>query len=479
MTEGQIEVDEQNANNLSEVDASPAKRFFVEMLTRDIELPDAILDLLDNCVDGAMRSPRKDGATDEKPFLGYFADIYFSPDEFRIKDNCGGIPHDLAKKYALRLGRPDPERDAHIATVGVYGIGMKRAIFKLGTESIIYSNHAEGAFLIPISSDWLDDDKNWKLTMQNAQSQDDFGTEITVKSLRDSVKTFFDPAADDFQTRFVTTLVKHYSYIIEKGFKVRVNEVDIVPKIPKFLFDISALTSQNGILPYIYETSIEGVDIKLIMGMYAKLPTEQEVEDGVEGKRNKNEAGWTVICNDRIVLENDKTHLTGWGEARVPHYHSQFISIAGVVSFQSNDARKLPVKTTKRGIDLDSSIYAMVKEQMREALKIFTSFTNKWKSDTPERIAIQANAEAIDIRNIAEIIPKNSWKSVLKGAKGIRFVPELPEGNTKRTSSRIVFIRPKTEIDEVRTFLGLDDDSDPSQVGSTAFESILNNARKK
>ena len=36
--------------------ASPAKRFFVEMLTRDIELADAILDLLDNCVDGALRS---------------------------------------------------------------------------------------------------------------------------------------------------------------------------------------------------------------------------------------------------------------------------------------------------------------------------------------------------------------------------------------------------------------------------------------
>ena len=35
--------------------ASPAKRFFVEMLTRDIELADAILDLLDNCVDGALR----------------------------------------------------------------------------------------------------------------------------------------------------------------------------------------------------------------------------------------------------------------------------------------------------------------------------------------------------------------------------------------------------------------------------------------
>ena len=34
---------------------APTKEFFVGMLTRDIELSDAILDLLDNCLDGVVR----------------------------------------------------------------------------------------------------------------------------------------------------------------------------------------------------------------------------------------------------------------------------------------------------------------------------------------------------------------------------------------------------------------------------------------
>ena len=34
---------------------SPSKSFFVDMLTRDIELKDALLDLLDNCMDGVVR----------------------------------------------------------------------------------------------------------------------------------------------------------------------------------------------------------------------------------------------------------------------------------------------------------------------------------------------------------------------------------------------------------------------------------------
>lgn len=40
----------------SSANGSPTKEFFVEMLTRDIELNDAILDLLDNCLDGVVRS---------------------------------------------------------------------------------------------------------------------------------------------------------------------------------------------------------------------------------------------------------------------------------------------------------------------------------------------------------------------------------------------------------------------------------------
>jgi hypothetical protein len=39
----------------------PQKRFFVSMLTRDIDLDDAILDLIDNSVDGVMRQTKGAG----------------------------------------------------------------------------------------------------------------------------------------------------------------------------------------------------------------------------------------------------------------------------------------------------------------------------------------------------------------------------------------------------------------------------------
>ena len=65
----------------------PTKRFFVSMLTRDIDLSDAILDLIDNCVDGAMRTSRgKDDKFDA--FNGYEARLSISKDHFMLVDNC-------------------------------------------------------------------------------------------------------------------------------------------------------------------------------------------------------------------------------------------------------------------------------------------------------------------------------------------------------------------------------------------------------
>lgn len=470
MDEKQVEAD-----NI--INASPTKRFFVEMLTRDIELSDAILDLLDNCVDGAIRLGPKNASPIDKPYSGYFAKIKLSPSEFSIEDNCGGISHELAKKYALRLGRDDPNRDEDKPTVGVYGIGMKRAIFKLGSDANIHSHHPDGPFQIPITSDWMNKDI-WNLEMQPANPLNEFGTKITVKKLKPSISLLFDSTINDFISDFIELLKKHYSYIIEKGLRVEVNTTEIKPKIQKLLLVPDSVTKNAKIAPYFYELESDGVKVDLVIGLYEKLPSEGEVEDGVVGRRTKTDAGWTVICNDRIVIDNDKTHLTGWGESGVPNYHSQFVAIAGVVKFYSNDPKKLPVKTTKRGIDQDSALYSIVKNEMKEALRTFTTFTNRWKSDTEERREIHEKAEAIDIRKITAAIPEEKWKTVTKGGKGRRFVPDLPSNTNEITNARITFAKPLKEIEKLRLYFGEDKGIKPSEIGVLAFNEALKKAEE-
>src|SRR5882762_11878465 len=116
-------------DEIKSVSGHPAKNFFVNMLTRDIDLQDAILDLLDNCVDGAIRTRTREMASKDS-LDGYWARITLSERKFTIEDNCGGIPWSLAKNKAFCMGRPG-DTHAKAGTIGVVGIGMKRAIFKM------------------------------------------------------------------------------------------------------------------------------------------------------------------------------------------------------------------------------------------------------------------------------------------------------------------------------------------------------------
>lgn len=460
---------------MTKASGSPAKRFFVEMLTRDIDLADAILDLLDNCVDGALRA----GSTDEKtPYKGYRASIKLGPDQFQIHDNCGGIPRQLAEKYAFRFGRKDRDRDKELATVGVYGIGMKRAIFKLGTQCRIDSKHGDESFAVVIDQNWIDDDENWDFEMSDASAvQTSAGTTITVERLLPQVQIALSGGKNGFVDGFSQIVQRHYSYIIEKGFEIFVNGVPVAASTIQTLLDPTSLANGAGISPYLYQTEWNGVHVELAMGLYEQLPTEQEQEESEKGTRNKESAGWTIICNDRVVVSADKTRLTGWGEAGVPAYHSQFIALAGVVTFRSTDAINLPVTTTKRGIDQNSELFGEVKEVMRDALKHFTSFTNKWKSQTPERDEVQRQAESVDIRVAALRVPQDSWKEVRKGIRGKRFIPSLPEPQQENKTRRVQFVRPVEEIACVGDYLLDDSKARPAEVGIAAFEWALKKAQ--
>ncbi|GIJ94071.1 hypothetical protein CAPN002_12890 [Capnocytophaga stomatis] len=108
------------------IQGNPTKTFFINMITRDISIKDAILDLLDNSIDGASR-------INSESYEGLFIEITVNKNEFIVKDNCGGFSLDTAKKYAFRFGRPDDAPDAK-GSVGRFGIGMKRALFKIGKQ---------------------------------------------------------------------------------------------------------------------------------------------------------------------------------------------------------------------------------------------------------------------------------------------------------------------------------------------------------
>ena len=456
--------------NKPTVNATPVKSFFVEMLTRDIDLVDTILDLLDNCVDGILR--QRKNSSDETPYQGFKAEITFDGNEFSISDNCGGIPRDL-RDYAFRMGKDSKNRDPNVPMIGVYGIGMKRAIFKIGKWCSILTQNQNDCYEVEITPEWIADPDDWDLPLSelSASNKED-GTKIAIRELNEGIATRFGDEKEDF-TRELTKIVKtHYAFILDKGFEVEINGERVEAKPTKLIFD-------KTIKPYIYQTEVNDVKVFLSVGFTKPIPSQEDINDEQKEKRYSSEdAGWTIICNDRAVLYCDRTELTGWGEPGVPKYHTQFIAISGIVEFKSNDASKLPTTTTKRGIDASSPLYLKVKDRMKQGMKIFTNYTNKWKDNVQEsqRHIESGNSQTLDkIKKEVETLKMNPVRKF--GLKGKQFNPNLPLPKPNE-STRISYSKNLDEIQTVQRYLFEEKEVKPSVVGEKCFDLILEDAQQ-
>src|ERR1017187_7169666 len=278
------------------INGSPTKTFFVRTLTRDIELKDALLDLLDNCVDGLMRSVPRAQLAGAKPYAGHWAHITFDRDKFVIEDNCGGIDRHLARTSAFRMGRIEisaSKKERKLPTVGVYGIGMKRAIFKMGRSCTVTSRTKSDGFEVIIPSKWLTDETSWDLHLKPLQgNRSTAGTRIEIRDLHESIKSQFI-GMSGFADEFFGVVSQQFAIIMKKGFEVTINNKRVKPKPFRFIsVDLNAY--EEGVAPFLFKGSIDGVRIDLSVGFYKPVQDLAEIEEEEEESATftADESGW-------------------------------------------------------------------------------------------------------------------------------------------------------------------------------------------
>lgn len=455
----------------------PFKSFFVSMLTRDIDLEGAILDLIDNCVDGILRGEIDDT---EKPYIGRWANVEFDRDSFTITDNCGGIPRELAES-AFRIGRdPNIERESK-GSIGVYGIGMKRAIFKMGESCSVITKSQDDEYCVKISPGWMKDEQNWRIPIRNTDTGLNWdGTKISITHLHDGIRTTFDEIKDAFQAELIELIITHYSFIIAKGFTVTVNGVEVQPMFRGLIHDPNKDQTAKTIQPFLYKAKAEGdVEVFLAVGFSRAIPSQDEIDSETEAKRNSTEgAGWTIVCNDRAVLSCDLTVLTGWGETTVPRYHTQFIAVSGLVEFRCEDTERLPMTTTKRGVDASSPLYLHIKNKMREGMKIFTDYTNHWKGLESESRIQFASCESITFPQLKARTEEWQFNATQRSIPGSsQFKPTLPKPKKEDPKyRRITFSKEVDKVTKVADYLFGDSKVHASIVGEKCFDEINDEA---
>ncbi len=423
------------------------------------------------------------------PYAGCRATITLSETEFIIEDNCGGIPLETAQNYAFAMGRPANASDDTPSTIGMYGIGMKRAIFKLGTNAVVESRYGdEDGFYVEFTPEWLSTDDWNDLTVYKLEKPEfqEPGTRISVLELADEAKRYFSSAekVDEFRTR----VSRHYSLILAKGLEVIVGSPEEIAsgsaaiKHEAFkLLSFQPGAAEQSLGPYIYHGTVGDVQVEIYAGLYRPVLSPDELQAEEQARGSTDDSGWTVACNDRVVIWKDKTRLTGWGEATVPNYHGQFIPITGIVLLSSADPRALPLTTTKRGIDGASNVYLVVKDLMRSATKALTSFTNKWKQFPEERDAIYKKEGLVDLAGLKRLVSEDKIRlhTVRNSKNFAAFRPKLPVPPRQQTHSRISYLAAKTEIVTVAEYFFGDSDVANQDVGRRSFALALEKAQEK
>lgn len=409
--------------------ATPTKDFFIRMITRDISLRDCIVDLLDNSVDGARRTAKARAIPNSPtPLAGFEASIQLSNDRFVIADNCGGISLSDAIDYAFHFGRrKDAPADVE-GTIGLYGIGMKRAIFKIGREAHIESRHRDESFVVLVNVDEWEAREDWDFEIDPLDKTDAIGTTIILDELYPTVATSFaDPT---FSHELIRMIARDYAFVVQQGFRVQVGGV----QVPDYAYRIK---QSADLAPGVVEYLDDGVRVRIIAGLIEELDI--DVPDDLRPDKT-DRFGWYVVCNDRVIVAGNKTDHTVWGNAGFQVWHNQYNGFAGFLVLASDDPEKLPWTTTKREVDIGNPLYLRALVKMKELTDAFIAYTNERKADPESAKRVEAAAPAVTVGSVT-------------GSAPMRF-PVVAATTQGRDYTTITYRRPRQQVKEVAEALG-------------------------
>jgi len=358
------------------IDTAPTKEVLAKSYTRDVSVEACILDLVDNSIDAAQTLLREDSPEDldghglPNSYMGYKLNITVDQDSILIKDNCGGMTPATVGTSVLRFGKASTKEYG----IGLYGVGLNRAVFKLGDKINIrtttLADQTEVSFSV---AKYLEDPNDWSLPAERSDPVDEPGTIIRIGDLTGQAKRFLSRSS--FIKKLGEDIAEIYQAFLLKGLQIEYNEELVEAKV------IGIRTDSPFPIQHEKVTNEDNVVYEIVVGQHAshKFSAEPGCKDG-QNDHLTPDYGWTITCNDRPILMRNQSNKTGWdGKLHTEHY-----GFVGYVKFYSQNGDLLPWNTSKTDIDISNAVY-------QEALEVMKAFAKKWRSFA--RIAKQYTKE--------------------------------------------------------------------------------------
>jgi hypothetical protein len=362
--------------------ASPV--FLEHILTKDVSTLDALYDLIDNSIDAARDSILKSGTylKDKydlpNSYLGYKVEVIISNGSITIEDNCLGMTEETLVEEAFVIA----QSHKHEYGIGLYGIGLKRSLLKMGEKYDILIDNGKSRYELSFSDNQLGGAKG-KVQAFETESHGCIISRFTVVNLKPEVRG--DIESRRWYDKAVAGLEDRYSVYFEKDFVISLiyfdkERLQLYSKLP-------SIRQDSKFLPVHWLKSYDGVNVIIDSGIHGDyyFPT----EEGYSLRDNRkltNQFGIYFICNDRVIRKASTEINHGWKTK----WHSEYNGFICFVRFIAKDPGRLPWNTAKSDMRNDSPLFLEVIDEIQP-------IADNYRSDIKRRYPSKSDDQPIPI----------------------------------------------------------------------------------
>ncbi len=341
------------------VDATPSKRLYLSIIA-DYDLNKGISELIDNALDIWIKDNKLNKLN-----------ISIILDEIQqtiiVKDNAGGVGKEDLGNIVGPGHSSNSEKDE---TIGIFGVGTKRAVVALAQDIRIKTRRKDGnSHQVEFDDNWFMSSEDWHLPVYEISDIDANSTIIEMTRLRiriDNIK--------------IESLMQHlgatYSkFLRHKNLNVKLNNIEVVP-----------ISHEKWAYPPDFEprhfsgvvTTSNGEEVKV--EAMAGLSTESNPSSG--------EWGVYVYCNDRLIVPGLKTFEVGFASGLAGKPHPD-ISLMRVLLFINGPAKLMPWNSSKSDINPSHEVFLAIRNWLVNVVSDYASLSrrfNKMEGGWPENV---------------------------------------------------------------------------------------------
>jgi hypothetical protein len=353
--------------HVGDVDGTPEKRMYWSIIS-DYGFDTALAELIDNAIDNWSKQGRADELVVELVLNDQDQSIV-------ISDNSGGVP-ELGHSNLVSPG--SSSNDPNGSSIGVFGVGSKRAVVALAKNIRIQTRHGHGAtFQFDIDEQWLSE-TSWALPKFITDSIAIGSTKIDLSRLRIPITQEIAKTIPDRLAKIYGKFLSHTKFRLLLGRRL----------IKPITFD--SWSFPTGYEPICLRGKIEDTEGGVV---------DYEIKGGLMdiGAYKRGEYGVYCYCNGRLIAEAVRDPEVGFvsGLAGLPHSEA---SLARVVCEISGPAKLMPWNSFKTGINYHHKTFRAIRERLIEKVSYYASLSRRLAKHKEDEVFRFTTGEFRDIQ---------------------------------------------------------------------------------